>query len=156
MEGRIQGHAFVNARAHKHISGQAYIQYILNATEALNLNAENLSLQSRICGFCPFCFSTKPCSVISRASVSQDSARNKVSSSACSVWSRCDLCRAQQTQHHDCLQWGNLSVQCSLAFARTCSISLSGNDDGGVEGGGEMEHAPLTHPLQLELSYTHI
>lgn len=156
MEVRIQWHAFVNAHARKHISGQAYTQYILKATEALHLNPENLPLRSRLRGFCPFYFSPKTYSKISKALVSQEGARNKVSNSACSTQSRRDSCRAQQTQRHDCLQWGNVTVQHSLAFPRTCSISFSGNHDGGVEGGGEMEHAPLTHPLQSELSYTHI
>lgn len=72
MEVRIPWHAFVYAYVCKHISGQVYIQHILNATIALNLNRENLPPQSRIWGFYPFCFSTKTGSVISRASVSKE------------------------------------------------------------------------------------
>lgn len=152
MEVRIPWHAFVYAYVCKHISGQAYIQHILNATVALNLNRENLPPQSRIWGFYPFCFSTKTGSVISRASVSKEGARNNISNSACSGWSRCDLCHAQQTQHRNCLWWGDVSVLCSLAFAWMSSISFTGNHDGGVERRAEMKHTPLTHPLQLNPS----
>lgn len=92
-------------------------------------------------GFLPILPSTKTYPIISRASVSN---------SAHSVWSWRDLCRVQQTQLRDCLQWGHLSMQCSLAFASTSSIYSTGNHGGGTEEGGEMGHEPLTHPLPLE------
>lgn len=100
--------------------------------------------------FLPILLSTKTYPIISRASISQETARNKVSNFAHSVWSRRDLCHAQQTQLRDCLQWGQLSMQCSLVFASTSSIYSTGNHGGGTEEGGEMEHEPLTHPLPLE------
>lgn len=140
---RIQWHAFVHAYACKHISGQAYIQYLLNTAEALHLHTENLPLQWATWGFSPFCFPLKH-------SCNFQGIRDKVSNSGRSVCSRCDLCCAQQKQLCNCLQWGNLSVQRSLAFASTSSIYCTGNRGGEAEEGGEMERGPLTHPLALE------